>query len=171
MGIFVRRIRPTDGAALKAIRLQALLDAPSAFGSSHAREVGRADDEWERRAQDSAVGDRGVLLLAFRDEQAIGLVGAFRPDDAPEGAELISMWVAPGERRLGVAGRLVRAVVDWWTTTDAESLMLWVTDGNEPALRLYESIGFEDAGERRRLPSDPGRSEIRMRLHSAPPAR
>jgi ribosomal protein S18 acetylase RimI-like enzyme len=39
---------------------------------------------------------------------------------------------------------------------------LWVTRGNEPALRLYESMGFRPTGESQPLPSDPARVELAM---------
>jgi hypothetical protein len=41
---------------------------------------------------------------------------------------------------------------------------LWVTRGNEPAQRLYQSIGFRVTGEHQPLPSDPCKDEVRMVL-------
>ena len=41
-------------------------------------------------------------------------------------------------------------------------LDLWVTAGNEPAHRLYESAGFKLTGDAQLLPSDPSKVEVRM---------
>ena len=74
------------------------------------------------------------------------------------------MWVAPSARSGGIGRRLVTAVVDWARTIDADRVELWVTDGNEPARRLYARHGFVVTGDVTPLPSDPCRHEVRMRL-------
>ena len=48
--VSVRRIEPGDAALLRTVRLAALKDAPSAFGSTHAAEAVRSDHEWTERA-------------------------------------------------------------------------------------------------------------------------
>jgi hypothetical protein len=48
--VTVRRVRADEGPVLKAIRLAALLESPSAFGSTHAAEVDQPDDDWTSRA-------------------------------------------------------------------------------------------------------------------------
>ena len=81
------------------------------------------------------------------------------------------MWVAPEARRSGSAGRLVGAVLEWASESAAESVMLWVTEGNAPARALYESMGFCVTGEHKPLPSDPAHTEVRMRLAPTPSTR
>ena len=48
--VLVRATTMTDWQVLREIRLQALLDAPDAFGSTHAREAAFGEDEWRQRA-------------------------------------------------------------------------------------------------------------------------
>ena len=67
------------------------------------------------------------------------------------------------QRRAGIAAKLVEAVVGWATETNATSVDLWVTRGNEAALKLYEAAGFQATGEHQPLPSDPCKDELRMR--------
>ena len=43
--VLVRATTTTDWQALREIRLQALLDAPDAFASTHAREAAFGEDE------------------------------------------------------------------------------------------------------------------------------
>ncbi len=73
------------------------------------------------------------------------------------------MWTAPDNRRAGAARQLVAAVLEWAWATSAESVELWVTKGNDPAIKLYKSAGFRETGDHQALPSDPCKDEVRMR--------
>jgi GNAT superfamily N-acetyltransferase len=163
-GLSVRRVRPDEGSALEATRLAALRDAPLAFASTYEAEAQRPDDEWADRARLGAEGVDRVTFFALLDGQIVGLVGGFRPDGAGAVVELVSMWTSPGSRRAGVGRALVGAVIDWARGRSATSVGLWVTQGNAPAERLYESMGFRATGERRSLPSDRSRLEVRLAL-------
>lgn len=97
------------------------------------------------------------------DGSVVGLVAAYRPDAAAPAVELVSMWVSPAQRRAGIAAELVDAVVRWAHHTGATTVELWVTRGNDAALRLYEAAGFRLTGTQQPLPSDPCKDELRMR--------
>ena len=161
--VTVRRVRADDGPVLKAVRLAALLESPSAFGSNHAAEVDQPDDHWVSRASLGASGRRSVTLFAIVDQSVVGIVGAYRSDPVGSSIELVSMWVSPAQRRVGIAAKLVEAVVGWARETDAASVDLWVTQGNDAAVRLYEAAGFRETGEHQPLPSSPCKNELRMR--------
>lgn len=158
----VRRVRADEGQLLRDIRLAALQESPTAFGSTYEAEASRADDQWIERAQRGAAGVDRVTFFAFVNDEIVGLVGGFRPDSAGPTVDLVSMWTAPRARRLGVGRALVTAVLQWATEASATTVHLWVTRGNEPALRLYESMGFRPTGESQPLPSDPARVELAM---------
>lgn len=162
--IDVRRIAPTDGAALKTTRLAALADAPFAFGSTYAEEVTQSDDDWMERARLGATGNRRSMFLARIDRRVVGLAGGYREDDRSPAVELVSMWTSPEVRRSGAGRLLVSAVVRWAVDTEATSVGLWVIRGNDPAQRLYEAMGFQVTGDFKPLPSDPCADEIRMLL-------
>ncbi len=155
----VRRIRANEWRDLRWVRLEALADAPYAFKAIHAEELIFPDAEWQRRAAAGADGRASATFLAELNGAIVGLVGAHLPRGDGM-VELVSMWASPVARGAGVGAALVAAVVDWADTAVVE---LWVTRGNDPAVRLYERCGFEVTGDFQPLPSDPCRDEIRMR--------
>lgn len=163
MEIEIRRIAPGDETTLRSVRLAALADAPSAFGSTHAAEADRSDEEWSARATEAASGTRRAIFLAQVEADTIGIAGGYREAHDPEIAVLVSMWTAPAVRGLGVGRLLVGTVADWAAASGATSVELWVTRGNAPAQRLYESMGFAQTGDHQPLPSDPCADEVRMR--------
>ena len=170
--IVIREVTPDDWELMRDVRLAALAEAPYAFGSTYAREAGFTEERWRGRISersvtffaqagpaegtapaDSAAPGRGAGELA-------GLGGVFVEDGAPE---LVSMWVRPGARGLGVGQALVEAAAAWARGRGYPALSLWVTEGNAAARRLYERCGFTATGEAQPLPSDPSVPEIRMR--------
>jgi GNAT superfamily N-acetyltransferase len=94
------------------------------------------------------------------DDEPAGLAaGTTWPDEVPDRRHLISMWVRPSHRGLGIAARLIDAVRDWAVAAGARELELWVADGNEAAARAYARAGFVSTGIRQPLPSNPAVGE------------
>jgi len=165
--VLVRETVLGDWQALRDIRLEALRDAPSAFGSSYAGEAARDEAHWHARSSG------GGMFLAYLTEvsEPAGLAGGYQAD--PVTVELVSMYVRPRGRGHGVGEALVAAVIGWAAARQATSVHLWVTETNAPARALYQRCGFALTGERQPLPSDPGISEVAMTrpLAAARPAR
>ncbi len=156
--ITIRPIDPGEASELRSIRLAALAADPAAFGRTLAEEQRFDDDHWHARAAGSATSQTFVAV----DGEFIGLVGAYERE-AGGTVELVSMWTAPAARRRGVGRQLVEAVLSWADDRHAPSIELWVTRGNDAAVELYRSCGFEVTGDVEPSPSDPCREEIRMR--------
>jgi len=155
--VLVREITADDWKLMRDVRLAALAEAPSAFGSTYAREADFTEERWRGR-----ISERSVTFFAHEktaDAAPAGLAGVYVEDSD---AELVSMWVRPSARGLGVGAALVEAAAAWAKTRDFGALFLWVTESNAPAVRLYERLGFTPTGERQPLPSDPALAEIRM---------
>lgn len=88
------------------------------------------------------MGDRWKLLgLAPSARDAcMRYLSEIREDTADGSVYVMALATHPGFRRCGVATALLRdSVCDAGTTTDA---YLDVLASNEPAIRLYESLGF-----------------------------
>jgi len=156
--VLVRETVPDDWQALRDIRLEALRDAPTAFGSTYELEVLRGEAHWRDRVA------RGGTFLAFVPEvsatEPAGLIGGYQED--PVTVELVSMYVRPRARGRGVGEALVAAVIDWAGNRNAECVRLWVTETNAPARALYERCGFALTGERQPVPYNPGFDEVAM---------
>jgi ribosomal protein S18 acetylase RimI-like enzyme len=160
--IVVREITAGEWELMRDVRLAALAEAPSAFGSSYAREVAFTEEQWRGR-----ISERSVTFFARAEpagaasagEAPAGLAGVYVEDGA---ANLVSMWVRPAARGLGAGKALVEAAAAWAKANDFAALFLWVTESNTPARRLYEGCGFTPTGKRQPLPSDPAIQEIAM---------
>ena len=155
--IVVREITQDDWEQMRDVRLAALAEAPSAFGSSYAREVAFTEVQWRGR-----INDRSVTFFArvySADAAPAGLAGVYVDGG---NANLVSMWVSPSARGLGVGKALIEAAAAWAKARDFGRLFLWVTESNTSARRLYDQCGFTPTGERQPLPSDPALTEIWM---------
>jgi ribosomal protein S18 acetylase RimI-like enzyme len=160
--LVIRRIRANEGSAYRDVRLRALADAPSAFGTTLAQASARPLAWWESRAAVTAESERSALFVAESGDHVSGLIGAEMLDDVPE-AEVISMWVEPPLRSQGVGRQLLDAAAAWALARGAVGLQLWVTEGNVPATALYEAYGFAFTGDTQPHPSQPGLRELHMR--------
>ncbi|MGK5040928.1 GNAT family N-acetyltransferase [Janthinobacterium sp. GB1R12] len=146
-------IRPTtagDWQALKATRLAALLDAPTAFGASHASAAGFSDMDWQQRAVSTP---QRTFFLAFDGEQPIGL--AAQAVAAVGVCHLIAMWVHPDYRGLAVAQGLVDAVKRCAMDNGHPRLVLDVAPENTRAAAFYRKQGFVFLPEWEALESHP----------------
>ncbi|WP_229223773.1 GNAT family N-acetyltransferase [Duganella sp. sic0402] len=146
----IRYINEADWPDLKRIRLAALLDAPMAFGVSHASAVAYTDDAWRDRA-----AGRGPAryLLAFQDGAAVGIVA--HVPNARQALELIAMWVAPPLRGTPVASQLVAAVQAYAVANGYPRVLLGVAPDNARAAALYQKQGFTFLPEWETLESHP----------------
>lgn len=136
----VRRAALGDEPILREIRLQALSDAPDAFGSTYEREVARSASDWQRWMSP------GVTFVLDEPAGARGMVAGVRDETDPAVVHLMAMWVHPMTRGSGGAGELVSAVVAWAGSVGARLVRLKVIQGNNRARRFYERMGFCPTG-------------------------
>jgi len=161
----IRRIRADEGLRLREVRLRALADAPTAFGSSLAREQTFPESTWHERAADGAAGSDRVTFVAEEAGQLVGLAtGVARHQDGPDHSPmLIGMFVDSTQRGRGVGAALVERVTEWARTLAAPHLYLWATSTNRPAIALYEKCGFSQTRETRPLEHTPSLREVLMK--------
>ena len=157
----LEQITPNNVLTFKTVRLQALQDSPSAFGSTYAREAAFPDEEWSRRAANMN-GEKRIGYLAMSDGIPCGIAAGFRDEDDPTKAQVISMWVAPEYRRAGIGAALIGAIRAWARISGVQSLYLMVTSSNHAALECYKRLGFLMTGKTEPYPNDPSLIEYEM---------
>lgn len=136
--ITIEPLSAQKALVLKEVRLRALQDTPTAFSSTYARESRLTDAEWVARAVQWS-SQKSTSYLALDAGVGCGIAsGLLDKNDA----HLLSMWVAPTHRRLGVGHRLVEAVIDWSRARNARTMRLLVTSNNDAAIKFYQRIGF-----------------------------
>jgi ribosomal protein S18 acetylase RimI-like enzyme len=83
------------------------------------------------------------VVGAFRDGKLVGTAGFSVQQGQPNAhkGRLFGMYVQPSSRNLGVGRLLLSAVLDV-ARENVELIQLSVVKENEPARRLYESVGF-----------------------------
>ncbi|MDP3404753.1 MAG: GNAT family N-acetyltransferase [Brevundimonas sp.] len=74
---------------------------------------------------------------------------------AGDEAEILTLAVRPEVRRGGIASRLVVAAAARSTSMGAQRFLLEVAEDNGAARALYDRLGFEAAGRRRRYYARP----------------
>ena len=87
----------------------------------------------------------GFALLA----EAEALQGFVLARNVADEAEILTLAIAPAFRRRGVGRALVEAAAADAARRGAKALFLEVATDNPGAIALYESAGFERAGQRR----------------------
>lgn len=150
----LRMLDARDVDAYRRLRLEALNDAPTAFGSSYEAEIGQRLSHYRERLSHSP---ENYVLGAWLADVLIGMVGFVR-ETAAKRAHVGSVWgmyVSPRHRGRGVGRRLLEDVIDRSRRVPGlERLRLTVVSDNEAARRFYESVGFSAWG------SEPGALKV-----------
>jgi GNAT superfamily N-acetyltransferase len=141
------------------LRLHALAETPEAFGQTLEQAQQMSAEEWRKWLEPRA--DRVWFVEETSDRRLVGMaVGFF--DATEKVAAIGGMYVDPEERRTGIGRRLVYAVEAWARERGAERIELEVNPETIPALRLYQSCGYQPTGKSRPLPGHPSATAIEM---------
>lgn len=143
----IDRFTPSEWPIYRDLRLQALAESPDAFGSTLEAERARPDGDWARRLAVAAEAPTDLPLVARVGGAAAGLAWGRIQEDEPEVARLFQVWVAPEYRGSGVGQMLLDAVIRWARAAGAREVVLDVTCGETPAMRLYVRAGFRPVGQ------------------------
>lgn len=150
VSVQIRRATEDDWESVSRIRLRALREDPDAFGSSLSREERFKEKHWRMRARTVptwiAVDDAG---------EPRGLISMLQEPGSPtDDRHIVSLWVAPEQRRQGIAWALLDAIRHAALADGARTVSLWLVDGNNAAGDLYVRAGFTRTGERMALQRD-----------------
>ncbi len=137
----IRRLSSADAIIYRELRLEALRLAPDAFSSTFAVENAEPLTWFADRLERSAV------FGAFGGEELRGIAAFLARQGQKEAHKgvLVGMYVRPDARNAGIGRRLAEAIIEH-ARNEVEILQLSVVAGNEPARRLYTSLGFVEYG-------------------------
>ena len=97
-------------------------------------------EQWSERSWLGELLAEGRTVLLARAHQTVGVITV---QTTGELADLHRIVVAPAYRRRGVAAKLITAALETVRHHGALAVMLEVAYDNDPAIRLYQKLGFE----------------------------
>jgi ribosomal protein S18 acetylase RimI-like enzyme len=159
--VTLQLISPENRSFFRDVRLRALRDSPTAFGSTYAREVQLTDGDWSQRSH-RWTSPGSIGYLAFDGERACGVVACYTEEENLLRGHIVSMWVDPDYRREGVGQLLIEGVRSWAVARGLRELKLMVTSVNMGAIRFYERLGFQMTGLTGPYPNAPSIFEHEM---------
>jgi RimJ/RimL family protein N-acetyltransferase len=145
--LYVAPLTASDAPQYRELMLQAYELAADAFTSTVAERAKEPLSWWVKRVADPL--GMSVAFGAFTGDELVGTV-ALEFSGKPKTLHkvlIIGMYVAPNLRGSGAAKALLDAAIDCAKSRDGTLLLtLTVTEGNGPAIRLYEAAGFQAFG-------------------------
>ena len=116
----------------------------------------------EQSIKDEMDKENSVFLMAFEDENPMGFVGLSVVFD--EGY-MGNLAVIESYRRKGTGRALMNELINECKAMDSAFVTLEVRASNTPAVKLYESLGFTEAGRRKNYYKEPLEDAILMTLY------
>ena len=159
----LRRLSADDVPVYRDLRLEGLRSHPEAFGAAFEDEASNPQAWFAERLRTNIVWGGGPAA----DATCMGIAG-LRVSDAAKHrhkAVLWGMFIRPQARGTGLAAALAARLLDHARGV-AEEVRLSVVASNEPAIRLYATLGFQPYGVEPRALKVAGRyyDEVLMAL-------
>ena len=143
----VAALTPNDAPRYRALMLYAYAAAPDAFTSTAEERASEPESWWVKRIADPKA--MSLAFGAFEGQELVGTVTvefSAKPKTSHK-AHLIGMFVSESARGTGASRALLAAALDCAKTRPGVLVVtLTATEGNLPATRLYESVGFKAFG-------------------------
>jgi ribosomal protein S18 acetylase RimI-like enzyme len=155
----IRRVRVEDWPQLRALRLEALEDAPLGFLETLADAQEQPDEVWQARAARGADGGESFQVMAWDGARPVANCVCFLQAGA---AWLAAVYVTPDHRGRGLLDELAVRCAAWGRERGRSVLRLEVHEDNAPAQAAYRRLGFTDTGARTPYPLPPGGQELVM---------
>ncbi len=141
------KLTTTDTARLRALRAQALVTDPWAFGSAPGDDRFESEDAARRALADGSQSIFAIEAAGSNGQQPplVAMAGIKRADRIkhPHLATVWGVFTSPDHRGRGYARAVMHACIDQardWPTI--ERVCLGVSDRTPNARALYESLGF-----------------------------
>lgn len=142
----IRKLERTDAQEFQRLRLFALQNNSTSFGSSFEEEVKKSLEQFEVFIDPT---NERVFWGAFEEDKLIGMVGLGREDGVKTEHKgfIRSMFVDPSARKRGVASELLKTAINFSEAQlKLEQLTLAVNSTNIEAINLYKKFKFIEYG-------------------------
>jgi [ribosomal protein S18]-alanine N-acetyltransferase len=120
-----------------------------------------AGEQWSERSWRGELLGEGRTILIARAQHPVGVISI---KTLGELADLHRLVVEPHSRRRGIATDLVRAGLEMVRQLGVRAAILDVGYDNEPAIALYQQLGFEQLSARQNY-YGPGRHALILKLY------
>ena len=145
-----------DAPQYRELMLYAYAAAPDAFTSTPEERSAEPESWWVKRIADPS--GQSAAFGAIHEGRLVGTVTiefSAKPKTRHK-ARLIGMFVHESCRRLGAGAKLVHAALAAaCARSEVRLITLTVTEGNAPAITLYERCGFRPFGTEPRAIATP----------------
>ncbi|MEU4713796.1 GNAT family N-acetyltransferase [Micromonospora purpureochromogenes] len=146
----IHRIAAGEWRQLRAIRLEALQDSPTAFSTPLAEATAFSDTVWQQEAAREADSASSATFVATGEAgDWVGTAAAAPLADVPDHAHVYAVYVTPAHRGpAGPAAALMAAAIRFARDhTDVAWLTLGVHEDNPRARAFYRKLGFAETGK------------------------
>ncbi|AZQ47419.1 GNAT family N-acetyltransferase [Bacillus albus] len=147
----IRLLTKEDAKQYWELRLQALQVNPEAFVTTYEEAIRQQNPI--KRVENNLTAATSCTFGAFNEKnQLVGVVTLLTEEKEAykHKGHIIAMYVDASNRRSGLARELIRKAIERAREMNLEQLTLGVVSTNEPAKKLYESMGFQTYGIEKR---------------------
>jgi ribosomal protein S18 acetylase RimI-like enzyme len=150
--MLIRELTAADARPYWDLRLRALKESPTAFGSTPEETLNRTLEERIARFQTEMIAPPEVnyIIGAFDQEERLVGTAGFRREGRIKTRHKATVWgvyVAPEARGSGAGRGMMTALLNRARTLEGlRQVNLIVTYGNQAAKGLYTSLGFQTYG-------------------------
>ena len=136
------------------------------MNESHVKAVAELEklcfsEPWSENSVASELKNKLALwLVAEEDGRVAGYIGSQTCGDE---SDVMNVAVHPDFRRRGIAEALVKDLVEQLKAIGSRCLTLEVRASNDPAIALYEKMGFLEVGRRKNYYRNPREDALIMR--------
>jgi len=119
------------------------------------------NDPWSEASIASELNNRlSLWLVAVENEKVIGYVGS---QTVLGETDMMNIAVHPDYRKQGIGTCLIVGLIGALEQRGSHSLMLEVRVSNEPAISVYQKLGFDEVGRRKNYYRNPKEDALILR--------
>ena len=118
---------------------------------------------WSEKSIGEELNNEWALwYVALEGQTLLGYIGV---QFGLDGGDIMTIATAPEARNRGLGQKLVETILEIFKEKDLGYLTLEVRPSNAPALGLYEKLGFQEVGRRKKYYREPTEDALLLTLY------